>query len=75
MLQSDRITTPPQAIGFELARRQAAVLRCGFSAQAMRELVSHSGAGGPAWAIGAHRETDKARGGKGFPFRIAAAVS
>ena len=43
MLQSDRITTPPQAIGFELARRQAAVLRCGFSAQAMRELVSHSG--------------------------------
>lgn len=75
MLQSDRSTAMSQVIGFELARRQAAGLGCGFSAQAMRTLVAHTGAGGPAWAIGAHRETDKARGAKAFPFRIAAAVS
>jgi hypothetical protein len=75
MLQSDRISTTPHAIGVELARRQALTLRCGFSAGSMRQLMSHTGWAGPAWAIGAHREADKARSAKTFPFRIAAAVS
>lgn len=47
-------------------------LRCGFSAGAMRRLAVSAG---PAWAINAHRETDKARGATAFPFRIAAAVA
>ncbi|KRC76642.1 hypothetical protein D3C87_739530 [compost metagenome] len=72
MLQSDRNSTSSHAIGVELARRQALTLRCGFSAGSMRQLMSHAGGVGPAWAIGAHRETDKARGAKAFPFRIAA---
>lgn len=72
MLQSDRISTTPQAVGLELARRQATTLHCGFSAGAMRQLGIASG---QAWAISAHRETDKARGAKAFPFRIAAAVA
>lgn len=75
MLQSDRISTTPQAVALELARRQATTLRCGFSAGAMRQLVLSAGGAGPAWAINAHRETDKARGAKAFPFRIAAAVA
>lgn len=75
MLQSDRISTTPQAVALELARRQATTLRCGFSAGAMRQLVLLAGGAGPAWAINAHRETDKARGAKAFPFRIAATVS
>ncbi len=72
MLQSDRIFTTPQAVGVELARRQALALRCGFSAGSMRQLVSHTGRAGPALSIRAHRETDKVRGAKAFPFRIAA---
>ncbi|WP_175194615.1 hypothetical protein [Achromobacter deleyi] len=72
MLQSDRISTTPHAGGMELARRQATTLHCGFSAGAMRQLAVSAG---PAWAISAHRETDKARGAKAFPFRIAAAVA
>ncbi|WP_088139445.1 hypothetical protein [Achromobacter xylosoxidans] len=75
MLQSDRISTTPHAVGVELARRQASALRCGFSAGSMRQLVSHTGGAGPAWSIGAHRETDKARGAKAFPFRIAAVAA
>lgn len=74
MLLSDRNSTTPHAIGIELARRQASTLRCGFSAAWMRELMSHTGGVGPAWAISAHRETGKARGAKAFPFRIAAAA-
>lgn len=75
MLQSDRISTTPHAVGLELARRQAMTLHCGFSAGAMRQLVQSTRGAGPAWAINAHRETDKARGAKAFPFRIAAAAS
>ncbi|CAB3690076.1 hypothetical protein LMG26696_04863 [Achromobacter pulmonis] len=74
MLQSDRISTTPHAVGFELARRQAVALRCGFSAGAMRRLIPAGGAG-QAWAINAHRETGKVRGAKAFPFRIAATAS
>ena len=74
MLQSDRITTPPQAIGFELARRQAAVLGCGFSAQAMRELVSHTGRAGRHGPLAPTVKRTR-RVAPGFPFRIAAAVS
>ncbi|CAB3938027.1 hypothetical protein [Achromobacter insolitus] len=73
MLQSDRISTTPQAV-VELARRQALALRCGFSAGSMRQLVLHTGGSGPAWSISAHRETDKVRGAKAFPFRIATAA-
>ena len=75
MLQSDRISTTPHAVGVELARRQALALRCGFSAGSMRQLLSQTGGTGPAWSIGAHRETDRARGAKAFPFRIGAAVA
>ncbi|CUK19333.1 Uncharacterised protein [Achromobacter sp. 2789STDY5608615] len=50
-------------------------LHCGFSAGAMRQLVQSTRGAGPAWAISAHRETDKARGAKAFPFRIAATAS
>ncbi|MBC9905328.1 hypothetical protein IAG32_13970 [Achromobacter xylosoxidans] len=75
MLQSDRIFTTPHAVGVELARRQARALRCGFSAGSMRQLVSHTGGTGPAWSIGAHRETDRAKGAKAFPFRIAAVAA
>jgi len=75
MLQSDRISTTPHAVGVELARRQASALRCGFSAGSMRELMSHTGGSGAAWSIGAHRETDRARGAKAFPFRIAAVAA
>lgn len=74
MLQSDRNSTSSHAIGVELARRQALTLQCGFSAGSMRQLILHTGGVGPAWAISAHRETDKARGAKAFPFRIAAAA-
>lgn len=74
MLQSDRISTTPQAVCVELARRQASALRCGFSAGSMRQLVSHTGGSGPAWSISAHRETHKVRGAKAFPFRIATAA-
>lgn len=38
----------------------------------MRQLMSLTGGAGTAWAINAHRETDKARGVRAFPFRIAA---
>ncbi|MFF7397207.1 hypothetical protein ACFZAI_12210 [Achromobacter sp. NPDC008082] len=72
MLQSDRSFTTPHAVGVELARRQALALQCGFSAGAMRQLMSLTGGAGSAWAINAHRETDKARGVRAFPFRIAA---
>jgi len=72
MLQSDRISTTSHAVGVELARRQAVALRCGFSAGSMRQLMSLTGGTGTAWSIGAHRETDRARGAKAFPFRIAA---
>ncbi|WP_448684806.1 hypothetical protein [Achromobacter xylosoxidans] len=41
----------------------------------MRQLVLSAGGAGPAWAISAHRETDRARGAKAFPFRIAATLS
>lgn len=75
MLQSDRISTTPHAVGVELARRQALALRCGFSAGSMRHLISLTGGTGPAWSIGAHRETDRARGAKAFPFRIAAVAA
>ena len=75
MLQSDRNSTTPHAIGIELARRQALTLRCGFSGRLTRQLLSHTGSVGPAWAISAHRETDKARGAKAFPFRIAASAA
>lgn len=75
MLQSDRISTTPHAVGFELARRQAMTLRCGFSASAMRQLVQAAGSAGQAWAINAHRETDKVRSAKAFPFRIAATAT
>lgn len=75
MLQSDRISTTPHAIGIELARRQALVLRCGFSVRSMRSLTSQVGGAGPAWSIGAHREADRARGAKAFPFRIGAAIA
>ncbi|CAB5516563.1 hypothetical protein LMG26857_05640 [Achromobacter anxifer] len=74
MLQSDRISTTPLAVGVELARRQALALRCGFSAGSMRQLMTQTGGAGPAWSISAHRETDKVRGAKAFPFRIAAAA-
>ncbi|WP_238531946.1 hypothetical protein [Achromobacter arsenitoxydans] len=50
-------------------------LRCGFSGRLTRQLLSHTGSVGPAWAISAHRETDKARGAKAFPFRIAASAA
>lgn len=72
MLHSDRSFTTPHAVGVELARRQALALQCGFSASAMRQLAAVAGGAGPAWAINAHRETDKARGVRAFPFRIAA---
>lgn len=72
MLQSDRSFTTPHAVGVELARRQASALQCGFSASAMRQLMSSTDGAGPAWAINAQRETGKARGGHAFPFRIAA---
>ncbi|MGY6271056.1 hypothetical protein ACXIUT_15295 [Achromobacter denitrificans] len=75
MLQSDRISTTPHAVGIELARRQALALRCGFSAHSMRLLLSQAGRAGPAWSIGAQRETGRARGAKAFPFRIAAAAA
>lgn len=75
MLQSDRISTTPQAVGVELARRQALALRCGFSAGSMRRLLSQTGGPGPAWSIGAHREADRARGARAFPFRIAAVAA
>ena len=75
MLQTDRNSTTSHAIGIELARRQAMTLRCGFSGVLTRQLMAQAGGAGPAWAINAHRETDKARGAKAFPFRIAAAVS
>lgn len=74
MLQTDRNSTTSHAIGIELARRQAMTLRCGFSGVLARELMSHVRIVGPAWAINAQRETDKARGAKAFPFRIAAAA-
>ncbi|SEJ96327.1 MULTISPECIES: hypothetical protein [unclassified Achromobacter] len=75
MLLTDRNTTTSHAIGIELARRQALTLRCGFSGVLTRQLMSQAGRVGPAWAIGAHRETDKARGAKAFPFRIAATAA
>ncbi len=74
MLQTDRNSTTSHAIGIELARRQAMTLRCGFSGLLTRQLMAQAGGAGPAWAINAHRETDKARGAKAFPFRIAAAA-
>jgi len=75
MLLTDRNTTTSHAIGIELARRQALTLRCGFSGVLTRQLMAQAGRVGPAWAIGAHRETDKARGAKAFPFRIAATAA
>ncbi|WP_336731689.1 hypothetical protein [Achromobacter ruhlandii] len=50
-------------------------LRCGFSASTMRQLVQAAGSAGQAWAINAHRETDKVRSAKAFPFRIAATAT
>lgn len=75
MLQSDRNSNTSHAIGIELARRQALTLRCGFSGGLARQLMAHAGQTGPAWAISAHREADKARGSRAFPFRIAASAA
>ena len=74
MLHSDRSFTTPHAVGVELARRQALALQCGFSADAMRRLLLPGGSAAPAWAINAHRETDRVRGAGAFPFRIGAAA-
>jgi hypothetical protein len=75
MLHSDRSFTTPHAVGVELARRQALALRCGFSADVMRQLLSLAGSAAPAWAISAQRETDKVRGVRAFPFRIGATAA
>lgn len=75
MLQTVRMLTTPHAVGVELARRQALALHCGFSAGSMRQLILLTGRAGPAWAIGAQRESDKVRGTGAFPFRIAATAA